>query len=167
MKKLGVCIITILLLSAALLSTALASTVVITGDANVRSTPSLNGYRLGSVTIGTELYYRDVLSVDDRGVVWYGVTFNYQNAWVSSKYSYVLYDDDDECDGDMVIVVTGDSNIRRNPNLYGDVLTVAYAGSVLSFSGDTSWDSRGVEWYYVYCNGVWGWISSRYSYPAN
>jgi len=169
MKKLIVCLCAVLL-AASMLCGALASTVVITGDANVRLSPSLNGYKLGTVVTGTTLYYRGVYSRDSRGVIWYGVTFNYQDAWVSSRYSYVLYDDDDDDDYDddeAVVVVTGDSNIRDYPSLNGKVLTVAYSGYVLDFTGDIRTDSRGVDWYYVYCNGYWGWISSRYSYPAN
>ena len=41
-----------LVLSVTLSFGALAGTVVVTGDANARSNPSLNGYKLGVVTQG-------------------------------------------------------------------------------------------------------------------
>lgn len=154
-----------LMLMLALCSAALAGTVVVTGDANARSNPSLNGYKLGVVTQGSWLTYRNVYSVDDRGVMWYGITFDGEDAWISSRYSYVIYDDDEEdvCDDTPAVYVRRDSHVRDEASLYGDSLTVARAGAVLRASGDSRMDSRGVEWYYVYCNGYWGWISSRYT----
>lgn len=154
-----------LMLVLALCSGALAGTVVVTGDANARSNPSLNGYKLGVVTQGSWLTYRNVYSVDDRGVMWYGITFDGEDAWISSRYSYVIYDDDEEdaCDDTPAVFVRRDSHVRDDASLYGESLTVARAGAVLRASGDSRLDSRGVEWYYVYCNGYWGWISSRYT----
>ena len=59
-----------------------------------------------------------------------------------------------------------DSHVRDEPSLYGDSLTVARAGAVLRAGGESRWDDRGVEWYYVCCNGYWGWISSKYTSAA-
>jgi len=167
MKKTAVAILA-LMLTLALCSGALASTVVVTGDANARSNPSLNGYKLGVVTQGSWLTYRNVYSVDDRGVMWYGIIFDGEEAWISSRYSYVIYDDEDEdaYDDYPVVYVHRDSHVRDEPSLYGDSLTVARAGSVLRADGESRWDERGVEWYYVCCNGYWGWISSRYTSAA-
>ncbi|MBQ3479363.1 MAG: SH3 domain-containing protein, partial [Clostridia bacterium] len=83
-------------------------------------------------------------------------------------YSYVIYDDeeDDAYDDYPVVYVHRDSHVRDEPGLYGDSLTVARAGSVLRADGESRWDDRGVEWYYVCCNGYWGWISSRYTSAA-
>ena len=75
MKKAAIAVFA-LLLALSLCIGALASTVVVTGDANARSNPSLNGYKLGVVTQGSWLTYRNVYSVDDRGVMWYGITFD-------------------------------------------------------------------------------------------
>ena len=157
-----------LVLSVTLSFGALAGTVVVTGDANARSNPSLNGYKLGVVTQGSWLTYRNVYSVDDRGVMWYGITFGGEDAWISSRYSYVIYDDeeDDICDDVPVVFVHGDSHVRDEPSLYGESLTIARAGAILRAGGESRWDDRGVEWYYVCCNGFWGWISSRYTSAA-
>jgi hypothetical protein len=167
MKKTIVAILA-LMLTFALCTGALASTVVVTGDANARSNPSLNGYKLGVVTQGSWLTYRNVYSVDDRGVMWYGIIFDGVDAWISSRYSYVIYDDEDDeaFDDYPVVYVHRDSHVRNEPSLYGDSLTVARAGSVLRADGETRWDDRGVAWYYVCCNGYWGWISSRYTSAA-
>ena len=157
-----------LTLAVALCCGALASTVVVTGDANARSNPSLNGYKLGVVTQGSWLTYRDVYSVDDRGVMWYGITFDGEDAWISSRYSYVIYDEgsDDAGDDCPVVFVHRDSHVRDDPGLDGESLTVARAGSVLRAGGESRWDDWGMEWYYVCCNGFWGWISSRYTSAA-
>ncbi len=167
MKKTIVTILALTLILA-LCSGALASTVVVTGDANARSNPSLNGYKLGVVTQGSWLSYRNVYSVDDRGVMWYGIIFDGVDAWISSRYSYVIYDDgeDEALDDFPVVFVHRDSHVRDEPSLYGDSLTVARAGSVLRADGESRWDNRGVEWYFVCCNGYWGWISSRYTSAA-
>jgi len=167
MKKTVVAILA-LVLALALCTCALASTVVVTGDANARSNPSLNGYKLGVVTQGSWLTYRNVYSVDDRGVMWYGIIFDGEDAWISSRYSYVVYDDgDDDANDDYpVVYVHRDSHVRDEPGLYGESLTVARAGAVLRSGGESRWDDRGVEWYYVCCNGYWGWISSRYASAA-
>ena len=167
MKRTFVAILA-LMLTLVLCSGALASTVVVTGDANARSNPSLNGYKLGVVTQGSWLTYRNVYSVDDRGVMWYGIIFDGEEAWISSRYSYVVYDDegDDTFDDYPVVYVHRDSHVRNEPGLYGDSLTVARAGSVLRADGESRWDDRGVEWYFVCCNGYWGWISSRYTSAA-
>lgn len=167
MKKAFLAILAMILTSA-LCAGALASTVVVTGDANARSNPSLNGYKLGVVTQGSWLTYRNVYSVDDRGVMWYGIIFDGLDAWISSRYSYVIYDDaDDEAFDDYpVVYVHRDSHVRDEPSLYGNSLTVARAGSVLRADGETRWDNRGVAWYSVCCNGYWGWISSRYTSAA-
>ncbi|MBQ3479964.1 MAG: SH3 domain-containing protein, partial [Clostridia bacterium] len=131
MKRTVVAILA-LMMALALCSGALASTVVVTGDANARSNPSLNGYKLGVVTQGSWLTYRNVYSVDDRGVMWYGIIFDGEEAWISSRYSYVIYDDeeDDAYDDYPVVYVHRDSHVRDEPGLYGDSLTVARAGSV-------------------------------------
>ena len=143
-------------------------TPIVTGDANARSNPSLNGYKLGVVTQGSWLTYRNVYSVDDRGVMWYGITFDGEDAWISSRYSYVLYDEeeDETYDDYPVVFVHRDSHVRDYPSLDGESLTVARAGTVLRADGESRWDNRGVEWYYVCCNGYWGWISSRYTSAA-
>jgi len=161
-KKLAIATIA-LMLALSLCCGALAGTVVVTGNANARSNPSLNGYKLGVVTEGSWLTYRNVYSVDDRGVMWYGITFDGEDAWISSRYSYVIYDEDEADDQYPVVFVHRDSHVRDEPSLYGESLTVALAGAVLRADGESRWDSRGVEWYYVCCNGYWGWISSRYT----
>ena len=167
MKKLAIALLA-MMLAASLCCGALAGTVVVTGNANARSNPSLNGYKLGVVTEGSWLVYRNVYSVDDRGVMWYGITFDGEDAWISSRYSYVIYDADEENAPDdfPVVFVHRDSHVRDDPSLYGDSLTIARAGAVLRADGETRWDDRGVAWYYVCCNGYWGWISSRYTSAA-
>ena len=167
MKKLAIALLA-MILATSLCCAALAGTVVVTGDANARSNPSLNGYKLGVVTQGSWLTYRNVYSVDDRGVMWYGITFDGEDAWISSRYSYVIYDEDEEDAPDdyPVVFVHRDSHVRDDASLYGESLTIARAGAVLRADGETRWDDRGVAWYYVCCNGYWGWISSRYTSAA-
>ena len=114
----------------------------------------------------SQMMYTIMGLLADNGVIESGkITFDGEDAWISSRYSYVIYDDE-AFDDYPVVYVHRDSHVRDEPSLYGDSLTVARAGSVLRADGDTQWDDRGVAWYYVCCNGYWGWISSRYTSAA-
>ena len=57
------------------------------GDVNIRKTPSLLGADLGTLTEGNSAVYLGQSSTDDRGVVWYYVSYNGTVGWVSSRYS--------------------------------------------------------------------------------
>ena len=61
------------------------------------------------------------------------------------------------------VCATGDVNLRLGPGL--DYGTVGYvpAGTVMEYLGETSTDSRGVDWYKVSVQGSEVWVSSRYS----
>ena len=62
-------------------------TVHITGHCNVRSGPSLYDDVLGTANEGTTLKGTGNSRKDDRGVVWYQVSYHGEKGWVSSKYA--------------------------------------------------------------------------------
>lgn len=57
-----------------------------TGSVNLRSGPSTDYKRLDCISSGKTLSY-DKTQKDDRGVVWYRVSYKGQKGWVSSKYA--------------------------------------------------------------------------------
>lgn len=127
------------------------------GDVNLRTSPSLNGGKLTAMKEGQTAAYLNGSSVDDRGVVWYKVSFNGKTGWVSSRYSE-LYNN-----FNTVQAVGGDCNIRTAPNLNGSQIGVMKEGQKGAYLNSSSVDERGVTWYRVNFNGKTGWVSSRYT----
>lgn len=127
------------------------------GDVNLRTSPNLNGSKLVVMKEGQTAAYLNGSSVDDRGVVWYKVSFNGKTGWVSSRYSE-LYNN-----FSTVQAVGGDCNIRNAPNLNGNEIGVMREGQKGSYLNSSSVDERGVTWYMVNFNGKTGWVSSRYT----
>lgn len=142
------------------------------GDVNVRSTPSLNGSDLTTMKNGQKADYLGQTSTDDRGVIWYKVSFNGYTGWVSSRYSKLVNDSSvtlpDFNFSYGYVKVTGNTvNVRKSPSLNGADLTTLKKGATVTYLGQTSTDDRGVVWYKVDVNGSTGWISSRYSELTN
>ena len=61
------------------------------------------------------------------------------------------------------ITLTGDSNLRVNPDLNAARLTVLKKGMVASYLGESRWDDRNVAWHYVCYGSYTGWVSSKYA----
>ena len=69
-------------------STGYTGTVVgMDGDSYIRSTPSLSGSKLSALPRGASAIYLGQSSVDDRGVVWYYISYGGTTGWVSSMYT--------------------------------------------------------------------------------
>lgn len=127
------------------------------GDVYLRTSPSLSGGKLTAMKEGQTAAYLNGSSVDDRGVVWYKVSFNGKAGWVSSRYSE-LYNN-----YSTVKAVGGDCNIRNAPNLNGNEIGLMKEGQKGTYLNSSSVDERGVTWYRVNFNGKTGWVSSRYT----
>ena len=128
------------------------------GSVNIRRTPNLTGADLGTMPSGATATYLGQTSTDSRGVDWYYVNYNGTTGWVSSRYC-TLYGGSSSS---YVQAVGGDAYVRQTPNLTGTSLDVIHDGEYASYLGQTSTDSRGVDWYYVNYDGTTGWVSSRY-----
>lgn len=130
------------------------------GDCHVRSMPSLNGISLGILYEGQTVNCLGGTSTDNRGVLWYEISFNGCSGWVSSKYAYL------NGVGTLgyVTISGGKCNMRNIPSLNGSILAILAEGSTAEYLGQTSTDERGVAWYKVSCNGEIGWVSSKYAY---
>ena len=127
------------------------------GDVYLRTSPNLNGGKITAMKEGQTAAYLNGSSVDDRGVVWYKVSFNGNTGWVSSRYSE-LYNN-----FSTVQAVGGNCNIRTAPNLNGNEIGVMKEGQKGTYLNSSSVDERGVTWYRVNFNGKTGWVSSRYT----
>ena len=138
-------------------ATSSAYVKAIGGDLNLRTSPNLNGSKVTVMKEGQTAAYLNGSSVDDRGVVWYKVSFNGKTGWVSSRYSE-LYNN-----FSTVQAVGGNCNIRNAPNLNGNEIGVMKEGQKGTYLNSSSVDERGVTWYRVSFNGKTGWVSSRYT----
>ena len=57
------------------------------GKSNVRTGPGLDYKSIGVLHKGEEAKFLGETSVDDRGVLWYKISWNGRKAWVSSRYT--------------------------------------------------------------------------------
>jgi uncharacterized protein YgiM (DUF1202 family) len=138
------------------------------GQTNVRNQPNLNGKSLKVMEKGTTATYLNASSTDERGVVWYKVSYNGTTGWVSSKYTTLTNDkgSNSGSSGNMsgqYVRSTAKTNIRNQPNLNGKVVDDMQKGDTATFTGSTSKDERGVIWYSIRFGGANGWVSSKYT----
>ena len=134
-----------------------------TGKSNVHTGPGLDYKTLGVLHKGESAKYLNKTSVDDRGVVWYKITWNGRDAWVSSRYTRISGKGKGSSTSTYVVADGGRSNVRSGPGLeYRDIGTMQ-KGSKAKFLGKTSTDDRGVVWYKISWKGGTDWVSSRYT----
>ena len=57
------------------------------GKSYIHPIPDKHSKRLGVLHVGEDARYLHNTSVDDRGVLWYQIKWNGQEAWVSSRYT--------------------------------------------------------------------------------
>lgn len=139
------------------------------GATNIRAGHYRSADSLGTLPKGKSAKYLDWSATDERGVLWYYVTYGSTTGWVSSRYTTLKGGSGDEDSGGWmpsygwVTGASGDSNIRKSPSLGSAALGTLPKGSSAEYLGDTSYDNRGVAWYRVRYRGVTGWVSSRYT----
>ena len=73
-----------------LIPTNLQNKVETTASIHVRTAPDVNSASLAALPKGNKLPFLGVISVDDRGIAWFKISFNGKEAWISSKYSKLL-----------------------------------------------------------------------------
>ena len=127
------------------------------GKSYLRKAPNLEGQIITTLQRGDAAEYLGSSSIDERGVTWYRVSYKGNTGWVSSRYTSFQQNDR------TVYASEGDSKIRNNPNLNGDVIGFLYKGQSATYTEVSSFDNRGVEWYQVKIDGVFGWVSSMYT----
>lgn len=65
--------------------------VVADGDVHVRSSPCIEGEKLGVLMDGECAEYLGCYEIDDSGRIWYSINFNGSDiGWVSSKYANLI-----------------------------------------------------------------------------
>ena len=157
MKKIVRALILIFVVASLLISAALASSgkVITTGDVNLRSGPGTGFIKLGAVPKGITVSYLDSVSG------WYYVGYNGKYGWISA--SYAKETGDHPTSGSLTI--TGNAYMRKQPFLEGDIITTLKKGTIVPYNG-VSTDDRGVDWYSVYYDYDYGWVSSANAKPA-
>ena len=158
--------------------TASSGVVTFSGNCNVRSSPSLSGAVLGSVSAGSSLPVLGDTSVDDRGVAWYSVSYKGGVGWVSSVYAsyggswgYDSWNGDSWGDDSYTPTFTGwgyytfsaSTHVRTGPGTDYKSLGSVRKGSTLPSLGGVKYDARGVAWYSVDFDDQTGWVSSAYA----
>ena len=58
-----------------------------TGSVHIRYEPDVNGTDAGTAKSGAKFTFLGEISVDDRDVAWFKISYNGAEAWISSKYS--------------------------------------------------------------------------------
>ena len=147
--------------------------VYINGDCNIRSGPALEYDSLGVAHKGKTMTGTGSISTDSRGVKWYSVKYDGDEAWVSSVYASLKKKKSSSSSSSSssskkwVIGDDGDSNVRKGPGLGYKKIGVLYEGDSAKYLGKSQKDDRGVRWYKISWKGSSGWVSSRYTYLSN
>lgn len=133
-----------------------------TGKSNVHTGPGLSYKVIGVLRVNDSAKFLEQTSTDDRGVVWYKISWKGENAWVSSKYTRLT---GKKSSGTKTRVVAehGDTNVRTGPGLKYKILDVMYDGDEATYLNKSSKDDRGVVWYKISWYGDTGWVSSKYT----
>lgn len=136
--------------------------VTTTADVNLRAGAGKGYDVLRTIPEGTSLSY-DKTAKDDRGVVWYRVTYKKRTGWISSKYAKKGGGSSGGgSTSGKKIKTTGSVNLRTGAGLdYNDICSIP-KGTTLTYD-ETRKDVRGVVWYHVTYNGSTGWVSSKYA----
>ncbi len=133
--------------------------VTTTGDVYLRSGPDRDYASRGTVPVGTTLSY-DRTEQDERGVVWYRVSYKGKSGWISSMYA--RQGSGSSAAQENRIRTTGSVHLRSGAGLDYASKGVIEEGVTLTYDR-TEKDERGVIWYHVSYNGKKGWVSSRYT----
>ena len=151
-------------------ATSVQQAVYTTGNVNIRTGPGRGYTNIGTVPKGTTVTYLGQSDYDERGVEWFKIRYHNTGGWISSKYARLTrssiagqiqptpsYADT------YVKAVSGDTYLRTGPGLSYDRLSVLHRGKQAKYLGETSTDSRGVNWYKVRFGNHVGWVSSKYT----
>lgn len=137
------------------------------GKSNVHTGPGLSYKVIGVLRVDDSARYLEQTSVDNRGVTWYKITWNGENAWVSSRYTRLSSKkggSSGSSKSDTTVVAEyGDTKVRTGPGLNYRSFDVMYEDDEADYLGKSSTDSRGVVWYKIDWYGDTGWVSSKYT----
>lgn len=134
------------------------------GDSYIRDTHYRSGKELGTLAKGQVANYLGQSATDERGVIWYRISYGTITGWVSSRYTELRAAGSTTAyTASWVSGDGGNSNIRNAPNLSANEVGLLPQGASASYLGQTQYDARGVAWYYISYNGVTGWVSSKYT----
>ena len=135
--------------------------VTVTGNVNVRSGPGTNYEILNTMFKGDTAAYLGNTGYDDRGVMWYYISYGKTTGWVSSTYAKL--ENSYDAQSNWVDIVGGKANVRTGPGLSYKSVGIVYSGDRLDYAGSSSVDERGVTWYQVKFGDSTAWVSSTYA----
>lgn len=142
--------------------------VYINGNCNIRSGPALEYDSLGVAHKGKTMTGTGSISTDSRGVDWYSVKYDGDEAWVSSVYASLKKKSSSSSSSTSskkwVVGDDGDSNVRNGPGLDYKKIGVLHKGDSAKYLGSSQKDDRGVRWYKISWKGSSAWVSSKYTY---
>ncbi len=97
---------------------------------------------------------------DERGVIWFHVTYGSASGWISSIYAR---QNDAPAPAAGTVVASARLNIRRGAGTEYRVVGAIDANRAASWLGEAKKDSANVTWYKISYAGVTGWVSSLYA----
>ena len=146
-----------------------------TANVNMRASATKNSTYIGTIPKGKTVEYLGDSDKDERGVTWYRVRYDGKTGWISSNLTTKGSSGGSSSSGSSSSgksstgketgiqgVTTGSVNMRKAPNLKGELITSISKGKTVDYRGEKSVDERGVTWYLVKYNGKIGWVSSKY-----
>lgn len=132
------------------------------GSTYVRAEPNRYSTILEDMPQGSSADYLDRKERDERGVIWYNVSYKGRVGWVSSKYTSTTPGGGEE--SGTVVATGGSTYIREEPDVDADIITSMAQYASADYRGKTVYDDRGVAWYKVRTNsGKTGWVSSKFT----
>lgn len=134
--------------------------VTTTGQVNLRRGAGTGYAAVTSVPKGVTVPF-DWAAKDERGVIWFHVSYNGANGWISSMYARESAAPAPAAVG--TVIVSARLNIRAGAGTEYRVLGAIDRNRTAAWLGEAAKDSAGVTWYRISYAGVIGWVTSQYA----
>ena len=133
--------------------------VTTTGQVNLRRGAGTGYAAMKTIAKGVTLSF-DWAAKDERGVIWFHVTADGVNGWISSMYATQSAA---PVPAAGTVVVSARINIRMGAGTEYRVIGAIDKGRTAAWLGEVRKDSAGVDWYRISYAGLAGWVCSRYA----
>ena len=126
---------------------------ITTGNVNFRTGPSTSSPKITQLPRGT---YVTLYSLNNG---WYEAEYNGMRGYLYAAYvriESVPEQNDGTPPSPAMGVTTGRLNFRTSASMEAEIIELLPSGTVMSVLGECQ------EWYYVYCNGLTGYVNKAY-----
>ena len=140
-----------------------ASGVVTASQLNVRAEPTVNSASLDKLPKGTRVeILEEVKSPDASNPVWFKIMyFDGSSGYVAKQYIKLMTTHDGSY-RKVGITTASMLNVRSDSNVLSKAVSQLYKGSYVIILESRSTTDFYKLWYKIECNGLVGWVASRY-----